>query len=346
MYTPAFRKLGTIALLMAICGGFLSYSAVLADSDDDTDSPTCWIASEPLSVERGHKVTLRWDSKFADKAWISDIGDVDTHGMYEIANVQQSETYTLTVEGDGGTTTCSTTVSIKDAYSGMPSCSIYAVPNSISNGKSSTLHWDSSNAHNASLTSYGSVNLDGSRTVTPSQTTTYMLTVWNDRGQSGQCHTTVYVDNYGYPYYPHYNYTQVPSCVITLGGHTGYGLSRTANLSWRSSNATHAYLSNVGTVGLNGMQALLYPEIKNSYTLTVSGPGGTATCSTNGTYTGPQYPQYPGAYPYVSLSQIPYTGLDLGPVGTALYWLGMILLAGGLAYGIVRLRPNAFGIRN
>jgi hypothetical protein len=28
---------------------------------------------------------------------------------------------------------------------------------------------------------------------------------------------------------------------------------------------------------------------------------------------------------YVYLNQIPYTGLDLGPVGTVIYWLALIL---------------------
>jgi hypothetical protein len=39
--------------------------------------------------------------------------------------------------------------------------------------------------------------------------------------------------------------------------------------------------------------------------------------------------------PYVSLSAVPYTGLDLGPVGTALYWGFLILWCLGAAYLIV-----------
>lgn len=37
----------------------------------------------------------------------------------------------------------------------------------------------------------------------------------------------------------------------------------------------------------------------------------------------------------VYLSQIPYTGLDLGPVGTALYWLTLLLWSGAAAYLIL-----------
>ena len=38
---------------------------------------------------------------------------------------------------------------------------------------------------------------------------------------------------------------------------------------------------------------------------------------------------------FLYLSQIPYTGLDLGPVGTALYWLALIGFALALAYLIL-----------
>jgi hypothetical protein len=39
--------------------------------------------------------------------------------------------------------------------------------------------------------------------------------------------------------------------------------------------------------------------------------------------------------PYVSLSQVPYTGLELGPVGTALYWSFLVLWCLVAAYLIV-----------
>jgi len=39
--------------------------------------------------------------------------------------------------------------------------------------------------------------------------------------------------------------------------------------------------------------------------------------------------------PYVTLSQVPYTGLELGPVGTALYWGFLVLWAFFIAYLLV-----------
>lgn len=51
------------------------------------------------------------------------------------------------------------------------------------------------------------------------------------------------------------------------------------------------------------------------------------TCGCNGVYCNTQRPA-----PYVSLSAVPYTGLDLGPVGTAMYWGFLVLWCLGAAY--------------
>jgi hypothetical protein len=41
---------------------------------------------------------------------------------------------------------------------------------------------------------------------------------------------------------------------------------------------------------------------------------------------------YPQPQPYVSLSSVPYTGLEMGPVGTALYWGFLVLWCAVAAY--------------
>ena len=70
------------------------------------------------------------------------------------------------------------------------------------------------------------------------------------------------------------------------------------------------------------------------YTLTVSGYGGTRTCTAYVTVQGS----------YISLSQIPYTGFDAGLLGNALYWLSLISFAVAGAYLVVYYLPrNVFG---
>jgi len=340
------------AVVIAALIGITGATSVSASSDNDNNDdwndnePSCWISASPSSVSNGGSTTLSWGSTDADSGWISDIGDVDLSGSRTVSNINTTTTFTFTVNGNGHSDTCQTTVTVSGSGSGSgygsPSCSIYPSQNNVQSGQSVSLNWTSLNAQSASISVDGSVSLNGSRTVYPTYTTTYTLTVYGYNNQINQCQTTVYVsgtggcnNNYDNNYnYPYCNYQQAPSCTISLSNYTyqSDAYNRTAQLSWRSYNATSAFISGLGSVAVNGAQAVSYPNA--NYTLTVSGPGGTATCHTSGNYTYPNYnyPTYPQYQnPYVYLTQIPYTGIDLGPVGTAVYFLAlaMFAIAGG-----------------
>lgn len=170
-------------------------------------------------------------------------------------------------------------------------------------------------------------------------------------------------DNHGYKN----DHRRKPTCSITTyrsSGNNPYDGSVT--VSWWSSNATSAYLSNVGAVNTSGSQVFNGGRYSN-YTLTVSGPGGSTSCSASSPFydsgsnhhkkyshggynyvASPTFAQPVYSYPYVgstiytaapttyvTLTQMPYTGFDLGAVGNSLYWLGMILVAALAAYAIV-----------
>ena len=211
------------------------------------------------------------------------------------------------------------------------SCWISASPSHVYEGGSTTLTWGSDNANDAWISDIGDVSVAGSRTIyNLDEDTTFELTVENDEG-TASCETHVEVSSYN-------NYTgsnKAPGCTIyrqnTVSG---------TILRWTSTDASSAYLSNVGAVSTSGAYTV-YPSYGTTYTLTVSGNGQSRQCeievgSGYGTYYPTQYNQY--GYnnynygsPYVSLSQIPYTGLDLGVVGTAVYFLAlaMFAIAGG-----------------
>ena len=128
------------------------------------------------------------------------------------------------------------------------------------------------------------------------------------------------------PQYPVVYTAPAPYCTIYQAQAAGYGAG--VYLSWSSTNATSAYLSNVGSVNLNGSQTV-YANSATTYTLTVYGQNGqSATCYTSVTAT-----------PYVSLTQIPYTGFDLGTFGNAMYWAGLVTFALGAGYLAVYYIP-------
>ncbi len=104
-----------------------------------------------------------------------------------------------------------------------------------------------------------------------------------------------------------YAYSYKPSCSITVKSYTGStGYDRYLTLAWSSSYATSAYISGIGSVGTNGAQAVFYPY-NSSYTMTVYGPGGSATCVTqNQMYSSQFYHEFKYTEPYAYQSGYPY----------------------------------------
>ena len=159
-----------------------------------------------------------------------------------------------------------------------PTCTISANPSNIAySGTSYTpvvVSWNSTNASSANLTNVGSVALSGSQTFYPSSTNTYVLTVYNTQGTSGQCQTTVTVTGA----------SEAPSCWITLSSQYGgsYQYNQPATLSWGSTNASSASISpSVGSVGTSGSQTV-YPGTNQTYTMTVyNSQGQSANCQTS-----------------------------------------------------------------
>ena len=145
-------------------------------------------------------------------------------------------------------------------------------------------------------------------------------------------HQPVYPTYLTYPTYPTYP-AQNAYCVITASPSSIVN-GQAAYLTWSSSGATSAWISDgIGQVAVNGSLAVR-PNNSTMYTLTVSGNGGTRTCTAYVTVQGS----------YISLSQIPYTGFDAGLLGNALYWLSLISFALAGAYLTVYYLPrNVFG---
>ena len=161
-----------------------------------------------------------------------------------------------------------------------PTCTISANPSNIAySGTSYTpvvVSWNSTNASSANLTNVGSVALSGSQTFYPSSTNTYVLTVYNTQGTSGQCQTTVTVTGA----------SEAPSCWITLTPQYGSGYNyNQATLSWGSTNASSASINpSVGSVSTSGSQTV-YTSGNQTYTMTVyNSQGQSANCQTSSYY--------------------------------------------------------------
>ncbi|HET8581095.1 MAG TPA: hypothetical protein VFL98_01345 [Candidatus Paceibacterota bacterium] len=310
-------------------GGSNSCQTTIYVNQQQYQQPTCSLYADQTSISYGGSSTLHWTSANALSASLTDAGTVSTNGSYSFSNLTGSKTYTLTVYGyNGQTNTCQTTVSVNQQQYQQPYCSLSVNPNPIYNGNSATITWTTTNASSAYIDQgLGSVNVgSGSRTIYPGTSRTYTMTVYGYNGQSATC--TGYANVQQNNYYPP---TSNLYCSITSS--QNYVTSGGASyLSWTSTGATSAWLSDgIGSVATNG-SLIVHPSGTTHYVLTVSdGYGHTQTCSTdtyvNGTY--------------VSLTQVPYTGFDFGPVGDTIYWF---VLAGGAlaaAYFLTMYRGGA-----
>jgi RHS repeat-associated protein len=143
--------------------------------------PTVTISANPDTIQAGESSTLTWSSTNADTCVIEpDVGNVDVNGS-TIVSPTQTTTYTITATGPEGTATDSTTVTV--TTNPPPTVNINADPDTIQAGESSTLSWSSTNADTCVIEpDIGSVDVDGSTSVSPNQTMTYTITATGPGG--------------------------------------------------------------------------------------------------------------------------------------------------------------------
>ncbi len=145
-----------------------------------------------------------------------------------------------------------------------PTVTISADPESIMVGESATLTWSSTTAQSATIDhGIGDVDVNGSSTVSPSETTTYTVIV---TGPGGTATASVGVSVTDPS--PTVSITANPETVL-------FGASST--LSWSSTNADTCVIEpRISSVDPNG-STVVSPPRTTTYTITATGPGGTAT---------------------------------------------------------------------
>jgi len=143
---------------------------------------------------------------------------------------------------------------------------LVANPTSVAPGGSSTLTWTTTGGISASIDNgVGSVTpvSGGSVTVNPTATTTYTLTLTGVGGATATSPATVTV----FP--PTGTFAANPPAIVQ---------GSSSLLSWTSSYASSASINNgVGTVAVPSGSATVTPSATTTYTLSLTGAGGTTT---------------------------------------------------------------------
>ncbi len=318
--------------------------------------PTCTLSAAPTSVQPGSPTTLSWKTTNATSFSIDNgIGSLTpvSNGATSTIPTATSTTYMGTATGAGGTVHCQTTVTLIPPQG--VSCTLSASPTTVSAGDHTKLTWSTTNADTFSIDQgIGNVTPANSGSTTSKAITgdtTFTGTAVSPTGKVVTCAVTVTVGGGGGGGGPACTMNVSPSS-ITSGD--------SATLSWGGTEISNVDIDNsIATATSSPGSAKVNPSTVGSYTytgtfhatngqtltcsatLTVSGGGGGGGCSGNcgGGGGGGNPPtitlfSHPTTQPlaYLYLSQIPYTGLDLGPWGTALYWIALIGWSFALAY--------------
>jgi hypothetical protein len=220
--------------------------------------PTATIQADREHLDTvGDAVTLTWVFSNADTCIIDQgIGQVQLGGSV-VVYPQRTTTYAIRADGPGGTVMDSVTV----AYT-PPSAAIAADREILDEGETAVLTWNFSNADSCSIDQgIGVVQPGGSLVVDPDRTTTYTITAVGPGGRVTDSVTltclapTVVV--------------QTEPAIVVEGD--------SATLTWQADHAAACLIEPyLGQADLNGSISVS-PFLTTTYTITVSGRGGTTS---------------------------------------------------------------------
>jgi hypothetical protein len=221
-------------------------------------------AASPTNISKGGSSLLSWTTTGASTVTINNgVGTVSANGSTSVSP-SATTTYTLTATGADGVTSVSAAVTVTVGGAVPTVLSFTASPTVIAAGGQASLCWNVSNATSVSISpTVGTVNSVACATVTPSTTTTYVLTATNAVGPI-QAVVTVSVGAVQ---------------ILSFSASPAYSPASGAPvvLSWTTQNATSVTVTGTGVPA--GAQAVngsvtVNPTSNSDYTLTAYGPGG------------------------------------------------------------------------
>ncbi len=225
--------------------------------------PIANIMASASTINEGESTTLSWMLSNAGTCTVDQgIGEVEPGGSLIVAPVTTT-TYTITASGPGGVDTDKITINVIPANP-LPVINLSVNKNFIFHGESVTLDWNSEHTQTVVITpDMGSVDVNGTRSITPEGTTTYIATATGPGGTS----TAIQTVNVFYPW-PTMVLQATPSDIIE---------GDSVELSWDSTNASRiSFNQGIGVVPLKGTLQVT-PGTTTTYSATITGPGGTIT---------------------------------------------------------------------
>ncbi len=208
----------------------------------------------PSSINAGQASTLVWQTENADTVNIDKVGNVQTTGTSQVSPTETT-TYKLTATNGAGSVSQTVTVTVSKP-SAPKILSFTGNPLEIGEGESSALAWQVTGATEVEISGVGSQTLQGSTSVSPKVTTTYILTARSGGGEATASVTITVI-----PKVVITSFTANPAIITTAGG--------ASKLTWTTTGATGATITGVGSVTTNGSVDVT-PVSDTTYTITAS----------------------------------------------------------------------------
>ncbi|MEK7639461.1 MAG: hypothetical protein AAB388_04855 [Patescibacteria group bacterium] len=299
----------------------------------------------------GGTTTLAWSITGGSNINITPtIGSVTATGTRDVF-VSSATTYLLTAtDSDGDEVTCQAPVTRdqQTVFSCANNVVFSASDTSIDRGDSATLTWSTTDVDTVAISGINASSLSGSQSVSPRTDTSYVLTATKD-GSSVECPVAIDVDSGGGG---GGGGSASPRCELTISD-TKIKAGEEITLRWDTSRATEISITDnrgneVFTTEdlLNRDKADFYdgsidlkPTRDTKYTLVAERGSRDDECEVSVdvedsvvvVQTRDQQPLVAG----ISLSQVPYTGFEAGPVLTLFFYTVLVAWAFYISYLLV-----------
>ena len=219
------------------------------------------------TITEGESTTLEWTTSGATTVTIP--GTSGTLTVDGSVNVSPTETtiYTLTASDDDAATADATaTVTVTVNPAGPMIDTFTATSTTITEGESTTLEWTTTGATTVTIPgTSGTLTVDGSVNVSPTETTIYTLTASDDDAATADATASVTITVL--PPDPVIDSFSASDTTITEGDST--------MLEWETTNATSVSIPGTsGTLAVDGSTSVS-PTTTTTYRLTASGASGT-----------------------------------------------------------------------
>jgi hypothetical protein len=300
--------------------------------------PTCTLTANRTSIDEGDTVRLTWTTaNVTDVSINNGVGTVSRSGS-DTVSPSTSRTYALVANGPGGSVWCSETIIVdeddnNDDNDNVRCDSFTASDTSVDEGDRVTLRWRTTNADDVRINQgVGDVDDDGSESVTVDEDTTFTLTA-RDGNDTDTCRVTVRVDGDNDS-----NDRNAPRCTfhisdttISNGGSTilSWSNDRTDRMVIKDENGKIiADSRNDRDIDEDTDAYTVRPRESTTYTMSVYNGNVRRTCELGVTVGSP-------IVGGITLSSVPYTGFDAGPVLTTIFYTVLVVWGLILAYVLV-----------